>query len=177
MKNLRSILKIIKRNFSIKTSKKHFSKLNNKLYKLKYPLSYYLIIGNATVYFLYNSYIMSTSFLEKNFLFSKENLSRGRFHTLITHSFTNLNLFQLLFSSAGIYYIGKNIEMLYGPRLLLNLYIGGAVIGALTYAFLSGRYEQRSLCGARGSLTAMLTYCILDMPYMMMLVFPFPFPI
>ena len=62
---------------------------------------------------------------------SRYHLATGKIHTLLTHSFTQLQFFHLFSNCLGIYFIGSNIEKIFGARKFLNLYIGGAIAGAI----------------------------------------------
>ncbi len=114
-----------------KTRQYQFSWINNRLRNLRYPLYYYILLVNGGVYISWHSYIISKGFLSRNFMLSKENMGNGRLHTLLTHSITHLSFFHLLTNGIGIYFIGRHIEMIFGPRILLNCYLAGAITGGL----------------------------------------------
>jgi membrane associated rhomboid family serine protease len=64
-------------------------------------------------------------------MLSRENIRSGRLHTLITHAFTHINLYHLLSNSVGIYFIGGQIEKIFGPSLFLKVFFMGAILGGL----------------------------------------------
>ena len=86
MKN-NSFYKNIGKKF-LKKQMNRFSWIDRKILQTKYPMYFYLIAANVSVYLAWHSFIISKNFMMKNFMFSKENFFNGRIHTLITHSFT-----------------------------------------------------------------------------------------
>lgn len=49
---------------------------------------FYIISTNVAIYMAWHSFLISKKCLLKHFMLSKENLSYGRFHTILTHGFT-----------------------------------------------------------------------------------------
>jgi membrane associated rhomboid family serine protease len=69
-----------------------------------------------------------------NFTLSKYTLATHHYHTLLTYSFSHNGFFHLLFNMVGLYFFGRFVENSFGSRTLLNLYVLGALIGALFIA-------------------------------------------
>ena len=160
-----------------KVGKAHFSFINNRLNRMRYPLYFYLIAGNTLIYFAWNSGIISKTFLNKHFFLSSNNVGSGRLHTLYTYTFAHTNFFHLLMNGAGLYFVGRAVEGYFGPRILLNLHVVGALAGGLYALITKNKYDNRSIVGASASLSAVLAFFIMNFPKEQFLVFPFPFPI
>lgn len=181
MKIIKNLLKTSKSFFHIqtllKTKKKSSSFITKKINSLKYPLYYYLLLTNLTIYLSWNSYLISKTFLKKNFMLSQQNISQLRIHTLITHAFTHLNFLHLFSNGLGIYFLGSFIEKTFGPRLMFNLYIIGAITGGIMHLGNSQRGDHRYCVGASSSVSALLSFFIFSFPGYKLYVFPVPFPV
>jgi membrane associated rhomboid family serine protease len=64
-------------------------------------------------------------------MLSRDNIRKGRFWTLLTHSVTHIELFHLLTNSIGLYFFGGQIERIFGPQTFLRIFLSGAIIGGL----------------------------------------------
>lgn len=160
-----------------KTPRARFSFINNQISKLRYPLYFYLLAANGLVYLAWHSGIISKSFLMGNFFLGPYNLANGRLYTLYTYTFTHTSLMHLLMNGVGIYFIGRSIEGFFGPRVLLNLHVLGAVIGGIYALMQKSPYDDRNIIGASASLSAMLAFFIMNFPKELFLIFPIPVPI
>lgn len=63
-------------------------------------------------------------------------LFRAFFLPIITASFTTRDLFALLFAMLIMYGTGKSIELQYGPKFLLALYVMGGLLGTIGVIFI-----------------------------------------
>jgi membrane associated rhomboid family serine protease len=173
------------RSFSNSPNGKFFSSFKNPSFKsidsflknLKYPLYIYLIGANALVYLLWKAPMISRYFMMKNFTFSSENLSKGRFHTIVTHAFSHFNFMHLGFNMMTLYFFGSFIEKSFGSKLLLQLYLAGAIVGALFSQ--TQNYQSRiplHHLGASSANASILTYFIMCFPQhtIYLLIFPVP---
>lgn len=144
---------------------------------LKYPIYVYLIGANIFVFFLWNTPILSRYFMMNNFTLSSENLHQGRFHTILTHAFSHLGAIHLGFNMITLYFFGSFIERSFGSKLLLQLYLAGAVMGAL---FSQTQNYQTRLpirhLGASSANASILTYFIMCFPQQTIYFFIFPLP-
>lgn len=107
------------------------SLLNKAMQSTWYPMYSYFILANGAVYVSWQMYLISNRMLKKNFMLSRDNIRNGRLHTLITHAFTHINIYHLLSSTVGIYFIGGQIEWIFGPNLFLKVFFMGAILGGL----------------------------------------------
>ncbi|MCS6918121.1 MAG: rhomboid family intramembrane serine protease [Chitinophagales bacterium] len=97
--------------------------------------------------------------------------------TVITYAFTHVNLLHLLFNALMLFWFGKLLCEFVGPRLLLPLFIGGALAGALFFLAaynlmpaLVPRRESTQLIGASaGAMAVMVAAATLVPDYMMFL--------
>ncbi|KAJ3698763.1 hypothetical protein LUZ61_002468 [Rhynchospora tenuis] len=91
-----------------------------------------LLIGaNAAVFILWGT--EDPSFMTKHFMLSLDNFKSGRLHTLITNAFSHLELNHIISNMLGLFFFGIGIAELFGPKFLLKLYLGGALIGSIFY--------------------------------------------
>ncbi len=165
--------------FSIFTRKPHrsFSRLEERLVRLKWPLYYYLIGANIAVWLAWNSGIFSNRFMFANFSLSRHNMSMLRLHTLVTYNFSHIGLLHLLSNSVGLFFIGRAIEGMFGPRVLLLLYLAGGLTGGLVSLLGSHYKDPRPTVGASASISALLGFFIMNFPKEKLYIIPFPFGI
>lgn len=151
--------------------------LDSFIKNLKYPIYVYLIGANIFVFVLWNTAIVSQHFMMRNFTFSRENLSQGRFHTILTHAFSHFAPMHLGFNMLTLYFFGSFIERSFGSKLLLQLYLAGAVVGALFNQ--TQNYQTRlpiRHLGASSANASILTYFIMCFPQQTIYFFIFPLP-
>lgn len=55
--------------------------------------------------------------------------------------------------------------MIYGPRVLLNLFIYGSIWGGLTKIMTSDPRDNRPMIGASNSVSAIFAYWVCSNPY------------
>jgi len=160
-----------------KTTRRPFSSLENRLLRLKWPLVYYLLGANVGVYLAWNSGIFTNRFMFANFSLSKANMSLLRLHTLVTYNFSHMHFLHLLSNCVGLYFIGRTIEGIFGPRVLLMLYLAGGVAGGIVSLMGSSPYDMRPTIGASASLSALLGFFVMNFPHQKIYIFPIPFGI
>ena len=60
-----------------------------------------------------------------------------------------------------LYFFGRSLEMYFGSKLLLKLYLFGALAGGI----MSSKKNYETITGATPAVNAILTYFILSFPY------------
>ena len=68
-----------------------------------------------------------------NFFLSVEALSHGKIWTLVTYSFFHGDIMHLLINMLGIFFIGRALEPVLGPRKLATLYLLATVAGGILW--------------------------------------------
>lgn len=66
-----------------------------------------------------------------NFTLSYATKHLGHIHTYLTYSFSHYSFWHLLSNMIPLFFFGRSIEMYFGSKLLLYLYLGGALTGGL----------------------------------------------
>uniref|UniRef100_A0A453PYF6 Peptidase S54 rhomboid domain-containing protein n=1 Tax=Aegilops tauschii subsp. strangulata TaxID=200361 RepID=A0A453PYF6_AEGTS len=89
-------------------------------------------------------------FMRKHFMIgawltSLDNFTSGRLHTMLTSSFSHMDLKHLFNNMVGLYFFGSSIARTFGPGFLFQLYVTGALTGSVFYLaekiFLAPRKE------------------------------------
>ncbi len=111
-------------------------------------------------------------------------LSEGRVHTLFTHMFVHANVMHILFNMMMIFFVGRSLEALLGPKGFLFLYfftgLAAAALQLLFYRFFlfadvpqAGFYA--TMIGASGAaLGLLLAFATIFPDQVFMLIFPIP---
>eukprot|EP00252_Welwitschia_mirabilis_P003141 TRINITY_DN13220_c0_g1_i2.p1 TRINITY_DN13220_c0_g1~~TRINITY_DN13220_c0_g1_i2.p1 ORF type:complete len:311 (+),score=35.02 TRINITY_DN13220_c0_g1_i2:244-1176(+) len=125
-----------------------------------------LICANLAVFMLWK--IADQRFMMDNFVLSLDNLQKGRFHTIITSSFSHVSADHIFVNMLGLYIFGSEIGNLFGGTFLWKLYLAGAIGGSiavlLNNAFIQpwlqglprSYYHYKSALGASDSMTAVM---------------------
>ena len=71
--------------------------------------------------------------MQQNFLVSEESVYAGRVHTIVTSAFSHYNLGHLGANMLALYYFGRDLSRIFGPKYLLNLYLAGGVAASVTH--------------------------------------------
>ena len=122
---------------------------------------------------------VSSNFMANNFMLSGDNVGSGKFWTLLTYSVSHYNIMHIFSNMFGFYFFGSAIEKMYGPKVLLQLYIAGALMGALFQLSRSSKQYGGShvgCLGASSSLSAVLSFFILNSPNEVIYLLFFPMP-
>ena len=147
--------------------------LDARLASSRYPLLYYLIGANAGIFLIWGIGGWPRRAIVHWFPLERQ---RPRLHALLTHAFTHFSPFHLSLNMLTLYCFGKHLEALFGPRVLLSLYLAGAVGGGLLHLF-SGGERAQGVVGASGAVSALLAFFVANFPRERMLVFPLPLPL
>lgn len=113
-----------------------------------------LIVANCAVFLLQAVF----GLLPRDFgAMSLDRLQHGQLWTLATYAFVHANLMHLLMNMLVLWFLGRGVEQLLGPRAFLWIYTGGALAGAglhLTLEFFFGR--SAPVIGASGAVFAVV---------------------
>eukprot|EP01015_Nassula_variabilis_P030506 TRINITY_DN6713_c0_g1_i4.p2 TRINITY_DN6713_c0_g1~~TRINITY_DN6713_c0_g1_i4.p2 ORF type:complete len:161 (+),score=0.22 TRINITY_DN6713_c0_g1_i4:64-546(+) len=112
-------------------------------------------------------------FLINHFTLNPYNSTSWRQHTLVTHAFSHTQLFHFFFNMITLYFMGRGLEYRFGSKMLLQLYLGGAIVGAIINNM---KNRQGIHLGANSSIMAILTYFIASFPQETILLFFIPVP-
>ena len=106
---------------------------------------------------------------------------QGEVWRLLTYAFIHdPTIWQhIVFNMLFLYWFGKDVEDLYGPREFLAFYLVSALIGGVVFQAMAMVQAQPGLClGASGAVTAVMVLCALHFPNRIILLFFFlPVPI
>lgn len=95
-------------------------------------------------------------------------LDHGRVWTLVTHAFSHLGLWHLVWNMLFLWWFGRDLETVYGGRSLLALYLGAAVVGGavqLAANVPGGPLARATPClGASGAVSATLAAAAILFP-------------
>ncbi len=124
-----------------------------------------LLIINIAVFVVQNVFgvlFNQFSIVGQYFALSGAHIIDGKLWTLLSYSFLHsAGYFHILGNMFGLYFIGRVIEPIIGPRPFLYLYLFSALIGAFFY--LSLNYDTMGLLvGASASVSGLLAFfCLL----------------
>ena len=96
---------------------------------------------------------------------------------MLSYSFSHISIWHLFSNCLGLYYIGRSIEGIFGPRVLLMLYLSGGLLGGIVSLLGSNKFDTRPTIGASASVSALLSFFIMNFPKEKMYFFPIPFGI
>ena len=92
-----------------------------------------------------------------NFVGSRDNITNGRWWTLITSSFAHANFLHLSFNMMSLWGFGKSIVMYYGAPQFAIIWLGGTLAGGLTSLYLQEKTKERvGWVGASSSICAIM---------------------
>jgi membrane associated rhomboid family serine protease len=165
--------------------KRHFNKkidraLNNMISRLPNGNVGILLVGINT--FFYLTYLLwPQDIIHKymnNFTISNYNISRGRFHTLITAHFAHMGFLSYFLDSLIIYLFCHNLMFMHGPLYITKLCLLGMAMGsALLLLQHSGSSMQRPFLGNDSIMRALIFTVIFQNPTTSFYLIPFPIAI
>ncbi len=104
---------------------------------------------------------VSTGLLPDWFALTESNLFDGKVWTLLTYSLFHGNLMHLVANFLLIFFLGRMVETMTGPRGLLQLYIVSAFFGGIAWAVVHLGNPQGMVIGASaGALGIMINFCL-----------------
>ena len=183
----KTMLNMTRKSFETKTKmapnmfnykpKTNFSSFNGFFTRMRSPLYLYLIGANVAVYLAWNTNIVSKQFLYNHFTLSQYTINRGFYHTFLTYSFSHINFLHMFFNMFTLYFFGRFTELAFGPKVLLHLYIIGALVSAFFIHTSNKQYNTSfPTVGASGATSAILAFFIFKFPFQQILLFFFPVP-
>jgi len=99
----------------------------------------------------------------------------GEVWRLLTYAFLHSvgSIWHIVFNMLLLWWFGKDMEDLYGPREFLFFYLVAAALGgvAFTVDWIVDPEGTRSCIGASGAVTAVLVLCAFHYPYRRILIF------
>ncbi|MFP4674323.1 MAG: rhomboid family intramembrane serine protease [Opitutales bacterium] len=100
-----------------------------------------------------------STFMIKWFALSADNFRDLKVWTVLSYTFlhSTITFFHILGNMLGLFFIGRVLEPILGPRRFLVLYFGGAFLGGLIYLLLHLNGES-PLIGASAAVIALLTF-------------------
>lgn len=90
--------------------------------------------------------------------------------SIMTYAFTHYGLFHMLFNMLVLYYVSRMMLNLFSPKLTLNIYFLGIIMGALFFLFVYNVLPQDvlkpvgALVGASAGVRALLIFLCAYMP-------------
>lgn len=119
-----------------------------------------LIILNVVGSFLQWGWDMFTpGAAEKYFALSREGISEGYYWQFISYMFLHGGVLHLLLNCVGLYFAGREVEIVLGPKHLLGMYFLGGFIGGILQLLvgpLLGGPAAINLMGASAGVCAVL---------------------
>ncbi len=114
-------------------------------------------------------------------ILSTPKVLQGEVWRLLTYAFLHdPTIWQhIVFNMLFLYWFGKDVEDLYGPREFLAFYLVSALVGGIVFQVAAMVQDRPGLClGASGAVTAVMVLCALHFPNRIILLFFFlPVPI
>lgn len=128
-----------------------------------------LITLNIAVFMFWHKRIVPRNhgyFMLKNFTTSYDHLQSGLYYTLLTSVFSHMNISHLLANMIGLFFFGKAVNQVIGPKRFLTVYLGSGMLSSFASV-----YQQKSQgqgyvknLGASGAVNAITTMAILFSP-------------
>ncbi len=131
----------------------------------------WLILINVLVFILWQIFPPSVHGaglgpLEPYLTVSADGLMQGRVWTLVTHAFSHTGLFHLAFNMLFLHWLGRDLEVIYGRRNVVALYVIAGVVGGLAQVgWQAWRHEGFvPALGASGAIMAIAVVATLLFP-------------
>ncbi len=120
-------------------------------------LTWWLIVTNVTIFVLWQFRTLSPTLgavLSQQFTVSTIGIvEHFRVHTLLTHAFSHMDPWHLLFNMLFVWWFGRELEDLYGVWDYAALYLGSAVVAGIGHVLLKSAIgaPQVPALGASGA--------------------------
>lgn len=128
-------------------------------------------VGVTMLWMTSTKYRMRNRMLN-NFTTSAQHMDAGRYYTLLTAAFSHADVGHLLANMIGLFFFGRQICDVVGPKRFLGLYLASGVISswaAVQEQRLSQRYAIN--LGASGAVNSITALSILLFPHSTLLIF------
>jgi membrane associated rhomboid family serine protease len=95
-----------------------------------------------------------------------QDVCHGQVWRLLTYAFMHAGIMHILFNMLFLWWLGTDVEDLYGPGEFLTFYLISAVVGGLAFvaAWLAGLGSVGPCVGASGAVMAVTVVCALHYP-------------
>lgn len=151
------------------------------------PVIKWIILTTVAVFVaqVFASFIFRTDLLQRIFELSGENIRRGMLWTPLTYALLHFVplppfignvspffIFHILANMMLVFFIGRVVVEITGPRRMLQLYIAGGFVGALLWLLIHFT-RQSSLIGASAAALSLLVFyaCVFPNQRITLLVF------
>jgi membrane associated rhomboid family serine protease len=126
---------------------------------------FWLLIINLAIFVLQNLMQMGggRDFLATAFGLSLNGLKEGKVHAFLTYSFLHAGIIHIGLNLLVLFFMGRLIESLLGPKQFLLLYFGAVLVGGLTwFVFHAFSGTPSLLMGASaGVIGILIFFCLL----------------
>jgi membrane associated rhomboid family serine protease len=103
----------------------------------------------------------------------------GQVWRLLTYAFVHGSFFHILFNMLFLWWLGTDMEDMYGPVEFLTFYLISAIVGGLAFvaAWVAGWSDAQFCVGASGAVMAVTVLCALHYPSRIIWIYFVPMPI
>ncbi|ETV88755.1 hypothetical protein H257_00267 [Aphanomyces astaci] len=118
-------------------------------------------------------------FMVSNFTTSPAHIKTGHVHTLLTAAFSHADAIHFFGNMTGLFFFGREVCAILGPKRFLGLYLGSAVAVSLAQVVSQPLYSSRNSLslGASGAVNAVTAFSISMFPrntFRVMFILPLP---
>ncbi|RHX98050.1 hypothetical protein DYB25_006501 [Aphanomyces astaci] len=118
-------------------------------------------------------------FMASNFTTSPAHIKTGHVHTLLTAAFSHVDAIHFFGNMTGLFFFGREVCAILGPKRFLGLYLGSAVAVSLAQVVSQPLYSSRNSLslGASGAVNAVTAFSISMFPrntFRVMFILPLP---
>jgi membrane associated rhomboid family serine protease len=146
-----------------------------------------LIIINVALFLIDGFFFPHTHDLTKNLSLTNETLWRPwMWWQFITYGFVHDpgNIMHIIANMAGLFFLGRNVEQLYGSKEFLRIYLVMILLGSVCFALgsaitnaISHQNAPYALLGASGAVSGVTILFVLNFPHATLMLIPIPIPI
>nr|CCA14078.1 serine protease family S54 putative [Albugo laibachii Nc14] len=133
-----------------------------------------LILSNVMVTFMWASAITRQRKVRMltHFTTSYEHLQSGRYYTLLTCVFSHAQVSHLFANMVGLYFFGRQVAQILGPKRFLYLYLSSGVVSSYAAVWEQRKSKKTILnLGASGAVNAITALSVLTFPHSMVYIF------
>ncbi len=141
------------------------------------PLLKKLLLLNVVIFGLQLvTRVVGWPFVDHYFAVSGEGVASGQVWELFTYMWLHGSVWHLLFNMIGLYFFGRVVLELLGPKHFLQLYVLGGLVGAVLWVIFNWS-SAVPMMGASGAVLALVIAFATLEPKSEIFLFPIPFPI
>ena len=119
------------------------------------PVVVALILANVVAFIVqWIVDLISPGLPEAVFALSRHGISEGYYWQFVTYMFLHGGIIHLLVNCLGLYFAGREVETICGPKHLLAMYFGGGILGGMLQLLLQS--VGIPLVGASGGVCAVI---------------------